>query len=150
MFNFGNTNIRKMNDTLFYTLPQWMIFAGIIAVTYGWVENKRPFRIIGATLFVVLGIFSLGVLLGDYFAANNLLSAEEVITEELNGEINDEIPFQAQIFPAYLSFLAAAILALPAIFFDFRKSNKYRWFIVLTGLVALFGFFVIVGAVKAL
>ena len=139
-----------MNDTLLYTLPQWFVFAAVIIVTYGWIEDKKSFRIIGALLFVLLGVYSLIILSGDYFAAKDFLTPEEIVREELDGEIIDEIPFQAKLFSAYLSFVLAAILTLPAIFLDLKNSKKYRWFIILSGLIALFGFFVIIGAVKTL
>jgi predicted membrane channel-forming protein YqfA (hemolysin III family) len=139
-----------MNDTLLYTLPQWFIFAAAFAVVYGWIEDKKTFRIIGAVIFILLGIFSLIILSGDYFATNRFLTPGEVANKAIDNEIVDEIPFQAKLFPAYLSFVLSAALALPAIFFDYKNSKKYRWFIILSGLVALFGFFVIVGAVKAL
>ena len=139
-----------MNETLIYTLPQWFIFTAIIVVTYGWVEDKKTFRIIGAVIFVLLGIYSAIILSGDYFAAKDFLSLEEVASEELDNEIIDEIPFQARLFPAYLSFVASSVLALPAIFLDIKNSKKYRLFIILAGLVALFGFFVIIGAVRTL
>jgi hypothetical protein len=87
---------------------------------------------------------------GDYFAAKDFLTAEEIANKELDGENIDELPFQAKLFPAYLSFVVSSILALPAIFFDIKNSKKFRWFIVISGLVALFGFFVIIGAVKTL
>ncbi len=139
-----------MNDTLLYTLPQWFVFTAVIIVIYGWVEDKKPFRIIGALLFVLLGVYSLIILSGDYFAAKDFLTPEEIVREELDDEIIDKIPFQAKLFSAYLSFLLAAILALPAIFLDLKNSKKYRWFIILSGLISLFGFFVIIGAVKSL
>ncbi|MCF6357605.1 MAG: hypothetical protein L3J54_07340 [Draconibacterium sp.] len=139
-----------MSDTLLYTLPQWFIFAAVIIVTYGWVEDKKTFRIIGALLFVLLGVYSLIILSGDYFAAKDFLTPEEIASEELDGEIIDEIPFLAKLFPAYLSFVVSSVLALPAIFLDIKNSKKYRLFIILAGLVALFGFFVIIGAVKTL
>jgi len=139
-----------MNETLIYTLPQWFIFTAIIVITYGWVEDKKTFRIIGASIMVLLGIYALFIISGDYFAAKDFLSLEEVASEELDNEIIDEIPFQARLFPAYLSFVASSILALPAIFLDIKNSKKYRLFIILAGLVALFGFFVIIGAVRTL
>ena len=139
-----------MNETLLYTLPQWFIFAAVIIVTYGWVEDKKPFRIIGAVIFVLLGIYSLIILSGDYFAAKDFLTAEEIASQELDNEIIDEIPFQAKLFPAYLSFVVASIFALPAIFFEIKNSKKYRLFIIISGTIALFGFFVIIGAVKTL
>jgi hypothetical protein len=135
-----------MNDTLLYTLPQWFIFAAVFGTTYGWIENKKTFRIIGAIIFVLLGIFSLIILSGNYFSANQFITTNKTI----DNKIVDKIPFQVKLFPAYLSFVLSAVLALPAIFFDYKNSKKYRWFIIISGLVALFGFFIIVGAVKAL
>jgi predicted membrane channel-forming protein YqfA (hemolysin III family) len=61
-----------MNDTLLYTLPQWFIFAAIFVTVYGWIEQKKSFRIIGTFIFVLLGIFSLFVIFGDYLAAGNI------------------------------------------------------------------------------
>jgi len=132
--------IEIMNNTLLYTLPQWFIFSGVFASVYGWIENKRIFRIIGAVIFILLSIFSLVILSGDYFSATLPAASNEIVSE---------IPFQAKLFPAYLSFVFSGVLALVALFFDIKKSNKYRWFIILAGLVALFGFFVITGALKS-
>lgn len=139
-----------MNDTLLYSLPQWFIFVGIFVVIYGWVENKKSFRIIGASILVLLGTYSLFLLSGDYFAASKFLTPEEIASEELDDLIISKIPFQAKLLPAYWSFVTAAILALPAIFLDIKDNKKYCWFIVVAGLVCLFGFFIIIGAVKAL
>lgn len=139
-----------MNDTILYTLPQWFIFAAIFVVTYGWVEDKKAFRVIGALIFVLLGVYSVMIFLGGYFAAGEFLTPEEIASEELNDEIIDEIPFRAKLLPAYWSFVLSAILAIPAILLDFKNSKKYRWFIVLAGLVSLFGFFIIVDALKTL
>ena len=139
-----------MNDTLLYTLPQWFIFAGIFVMVYGWVEHKKPFRIIGSAIFVLLGFYALFVLAGDSFAANEFLTLDEIASEELDDEITDEIPFQAKLIPAYWSFVCAAAVAVFSIFFDLKGNQKYRWFIVASGLIALFGFFIIIGAVKSL
>lgn len=139
-----------MNDTLLYTLPQWFIFAAVFVITYGWIENKKPFRIIGAIILFLLGVFSLFVLLGDSFAAKDFLTPEEIVHEEFDEEILDEIPFQARLLPAYLSFVIASVFAFPAIFFDLKNSKKYRWFYIAAGVIVLFGFFLIVTAVKSL
>ena len=151
--NFCQLYIHKnksMNDTLLYTLPQWFIFSGILVVTYGWIEDKKSFRIIGASILVLLGIYSLFVLSGDYFAASKFLTLEEIASEELDDEIIDEIPFQAKLLPAYWSFVVASVLALPAIFLDIKNNRKYRLFLLLSGFVCLFGFFIIIGALKTL
>ena len=139
-----------MNDTLLYTLPQWFIFAGIFVITYGWVENKKSFRLIGSAILVLLGIYSLFLLFGESFAASEFLSLEEIASEEIDDEIIDEIPFQARLIPAYWSFVVAAFLALPAIILDVKDNDKYRVFIILAGLTCLFGFFIIIGAIKTL
>jgi len=134
-----------MNDTFLYTLPQWFVFAGVLIVVYGWVENKKPFRLIGTVVFILLGIYALYVLTGDYFAAEKYLTPDEIANEELEEDIMSQIPFQAQLFPAYLSFLVSGVLAIPALYFEIINNRKFRLFIILTILVALLGFFVIVG-----
>jgi len=139
-----------MNETLLYTLPQWFIFAAIFVIVYGWIEDKKPFRIIGALILLFLGIFSVIIIMGDYFSASEYLTPEEILREELDDEIINEIPFEARLYPAYVSFVVVAILALPAAFFDLRNKKIYKWLYVITGLVALFGFFTIVGAINTL
>jgi hypothetical protein len=134
-----------MNDTFLYTLPQWFIFAAVFVTVYGWIEKKKTFRIIGASILMLLGIFSLFIITGDYLAAGKFLTPNEIADKELTGEAIEEIPFQAKLLPAYLSFVVSAILAIPAILFDIKNKKNYQWFILIGGLVALFGFFVIVG-----
>lgn len=137
-----------MNDTFLYTLPQWFIFAAVSVVVYGWMEDKKAFRIIGASIFVALGIFSLFVIFGDSLAAGKYLTPNEIASEELADGIVDDIPFQAKLLPAYLSFILAAVLAIPAIILDIKNKKWYRWLIISAGLVSLFGFFIVVGVLK--
>jgi len=99
---------------------------------------------------VVLGIFSLFVIFGDSLAAGKFLTPNEIASEELGDGVVDEVPFQAKLLPAYLSFVLSAVLAIPAIVLDIKNKRVYRWFIILSGLVSLFGFFVIVGILKYL
>ena len=139
-----------MNETLLYTLPQWFIFAAIFVAVYGWIEKKKAFRIIGASILILLGIFSLFVIFGDSLAAGEFLTPNEIASEELEEVIVGEIPFQAKLLPAYLSFVLSAVLAIPAIVLDIKNKKGYQWFIILAGLVSLFGFFVIVGILKYL
>lgn len=139
-----------MNDTLLYTLPQWFIFAAVFVAVYGWIENKKPFRIIGASILVLLGIFSLYVINSGYLAGAEFLTPGEIADIELDDATIEEIPFQAQLFPAYLSFIVSAILAIPALYLDIRNKKGHQWVILIAGLVALFGFFVIVGALQML
>lgn len=139
-----------MNETLLYTLPQWFIFAAIFVVVYGWMEEKKPFRIIGASILILLGIFSLFVIFGDSLAAAKFLTPNEIASEELADGVIDEIPIQAKLLPAYISFVLSAVLTIPAIVLDIKNKKGYRWFIISAGLVSLFGFFVIVGILKYL
>lgn len=125
-------------------------FLAIVAIVYGWVEQKKLFRIIGEIIFVLLGIFALYSIYAGYFSAHEFLTPNEIVSEELGEEVIEEIPFQAKLLPAYWSFVVSAILALPALYFDW-KNKKTTWlFILLAGLVSLFGFFVIAGELKML
>jgi hypothetical protein len=139
-----------MNETLLYTLPQWFIFAAIFVTVYGWVEQKKPFRIIGISIFILLGVFSLFVIFGDYLAAGKYLTPEEIANQQIYEDTEEEMPFIGKLLPAYLSFIISAILAIPAIFLDVRNKKSYRWFAVIAGLVSLLGFFIIVGVIKYL
>ncbi|KAF0239529.1 MAG: hypothetical protein FD181_117 [Prolixibacteraceae bacterium] len=139
-----------MNGTFLYTLPQWFVFAAIFVTVYGWVERKKPFRIIGMSIFFALGIFSLFVIFGDYLAAGKYLTAEEIASQQIYGDTEEEMPFIGKLLPAYLSFIISAILAIPAIFLDIRNKKSYQWFSVITGLISLLGFFIIVGVIRYL
>ncbi len=138
-----------MNDIFIYTLPQWFIFTAVFGVTYGWIEKKRVFRIIGAIIFVLLGIFSLFILSGNFLTPGQHVVHSEISNNIIDKNSGNDIPFQTKLLPAYLSFVLSAMLALVAIFFDLRKSKKYRWFIIIAGLIALYGFFEIAGALNS-
>ena len=138
-----------MNQVFLYTFPQWIVFAGLFMVIYGWVENKKNFRLIGIALFVALGIFALVVLLGDFLAAGKFLSPEEVVAEEIDGDILNEVPLEAKLLPAYWSFLVSSILAIPTFLLDLKERKFAQLSTVLMALVALLGFFVIVGALRS-
>ena len=149
----------KMNGSFLYTIPQWIIFAGILAVIYGWVENKRPFRIIGSSILVILGLFSLYVIFGGYLAAHKYFTPYEALLGELEEQemLTDEdllysdVPFQVKLYPAYISFLIASALAIPALIFEMMKNSKlFRIFIIISILISLVGFFIIVDTIKTI
>ncbi len=139
-----------MSDTFLYTVPQWFIFAAIFGMVYGWIEDKKVFRLIGAFILVALGIFSVFIVTGDYFATAKFLTPDEVASVELAEDVTGEVPFIAKLFPAYLSFLLSALLVIPAIFLDIKNKKSYRIFLIISSLIALSGFFVIVGVLKFL
>jgi len=138
-----------MTEVFLYTFPQWIIFAALFGIVYGWVENKKAFRLIGLAAFIALGLFSIYVFIGDFLAPGQLLTPEEIMHEELHDEIINEAPIEAQLLPAYLSFIGSAVLALAAFVLDWLNKKQYRLFTVLAGLVALLGFFIVVGAVRS-
>ncbi len=137
-------------DTFIYTLPQWFIFSAVVVIVYGWVEHKKAFRMIGSFILVLLGIFAIYSIVNGYFSASHFMTPNEMMSEELDNEIIEEVPFQARLLPAYWSFIISAALAIPAIIFDWKNIKPNRLFIVLAVLVSLFGFFVIVGELKML
>ncbi|MFW6245890.1 MAG: hypothetical protein ACOC13_00430 [Tangfeifania sp.] len=137
-------------DTILYTLPQWLVFGAIIGIAYGWVEQKKVFRLIGTSFFILLGMFSGYAIYSGFFSASEFLTPEEIMSEELDENIISEMPFQARLLPAYWSFIVSGILAIPGIWFDLKERKPKRLFIILSGIVALLGFFIIVGELRAL
>ncbi|WP_347840456.1 hypothetical protein [uncultured Draconibacterium sp.] len=139
-----------MTEVFLYTFPQWIVFAALFGLVYGWVENKKTFRLIGLGFFVMLGIFSVYIVLGDYLAPGQLLTPEEILSEELHDEIINEAPIEKQLLPAYLSFIFSSVLALLALVLDWQNKKQYQLITILSGLVALLGFFIVVGAVRGI
>ncbi len=137
-----------MSDSFIYTVPQWFIFAAIIGMVYGWIEDKKTIRLVGAGVLIALGIFAIVVLSGDYFSAGKYLTQEELANQQLEENLTEEIPFIARLFPAYLLFVISAVLSVPTIIFDLKNKKGYVYWAIIAGLVALAGFFVIVGQLK--
>lgn len=137
-------------DTILYTIPQWFVFAGIIASVYGWVEHKKTFRLLGPVIFFLLGIFSLYSILNDSFSASEFLTPAEIINEEMETETMEDLPFVAQLLPAYFAFLFSGLLAIPTFFLEWKEKKGKNLMIILTALAGLMGFFIIVGALRNL
>jgi hypothetical protein len=135
---------------LFYTLPQWFVFAAIIASVYGWVEHKKIFRLLGPVIFFLLGLFATLTLFGDELSAYEFLTPEEIVREEMEDELNTEVPFQAMLFPAYLFFVLSGLLAIPSFILEWRNLKGKNLLMILTALTGLLGFFMIVGALRSL
>jgi len=137
-------------DTILYTLPQWFVFAGIIASVYGWVEKKKMFRMIGPLIFILLGLYAGFAIASGYFSAYDYLTPAEIMNEELEQETFEDLPLQAKILPAYWIFIVSGIVAIPAFIFEWKEKKLRNLFMILTGLTALFGFFIIVGELRML
>ncbi|WP_372949320.1 hypothetical protein [Mariniphaga sp.] len=137
-------------DTLLYTLPQWFVFAGIIASIYGWVEHKKTFRLLGPVIFFLLGIFSLYSILNGSFSSSEFLTPAEIISEEMEEETMEDIPFVAQLLPAYFAFLFSGLLAVPTFILEWKEKKGKNLMVILTALAGVMGFFIIVGALRSL
>ncbi len=137
-------------DPVLYTLPQWFVFAGIICSVYGWVEHKRIFRLLGPLFFLLLGLFALWTLMKGEFAPVEYLTPDEIISEEMEEPMANPVPIQVQLFPAYLSFVISGLLAIPAAILEWKNHRFRLWVMIFTALTALFGFFIIVGALRSI
>jgi hypothetical protein len=135
-------------NTFLYIIPQWFIFASVIAFAYGWVEQKKSFRLIGFGLLIALGFYAVFAIAEGYFVFRNFLTPEEIIAQEMEEEILEEMPLEGRILPAYWLFIASACSAIPGFFLEWKNIKKAKIFIFLSGLIALGGFFIIVGALR--
>jgi len=137
-------------DTLLYTLPQWFIFAAFATYLYGKVEQKKIFRIIGSATIILLGIYAFYNIMAGSFSAYNFLSPEEVISEELMENDQQDIPMEAKLFPAYIIFIISGLIAIPATILELKDSKVKNYFFIPLSILTLSGFFIIVGTLKTL
>lgn len=133
-----------------YTLPQWIVFAGITAYIYGTAESKHTFRITGLILFIVLGIYSIWALQSEYFSSHRFLTPEEIINNELEEVLPADIPFPAKIFPAYLLFLISGVMSIAALIFELKDYKRKMALAIVAAMPALLGFFIITGSLRSL
>lgn len=138
-----------MDQNIFiYTVPQWIIFAAIACIGYGWVEKKKAFTYVGFGIMIVLALFALYAIIDGYFIYRNFLTPEEALDEELGEDIVEQIPTVAKMLPAYWLFIASGIITIPTIFLEWKNKKAARYLKVATCLIALGGFFIIVDALK--
>lgn len=138
-----------MATTFLYTFPQWIVFVALFSIVYGWVEDKKEFRLIGFLVIICLGLFSVYVITGDHLAPGQHLTADELMQKKLTDGTTREVPIEKQLLPAYLTFMVSSVMALVATILDWLNKKQYRLFSILAGLVVLIGFFIIVGAVHS-
>jgi hypothetical protein len=130
-----------MTNALLYTLPQWFIFAALFCVVYGWIENKKVFRASGMGIFILLGCFSI-------YAISSGCLAPGAISQPESPNNMQNTPIEVRLFPAYLSFIIASFFAIVGIFFDLKDKKYARLIIVITGIIAIVGFFIVVGTIR--
>jgi hypothetical protein len=88
--------------------------------------------------------------LGDSFSANEFLTPTEIINEEMETETMEDLPFVAQLLPAYFAFLFSGLLAIPTFILEWKEKKGKNLMVILTALAGLMGFFIIVGALRNL
>ena len=138
-----------MDQNIFiYTVPQWIIFAAIASLGYGWVEKKKAFTYVGLGILIGLGLYALYAILEGYFIYRNYLTPEEILSEDMGEDIVEQIPAEARMLPAYWLFIATGIMTIPALYFEWKNKKAARYLMIIACLIALSGFFIIVGALK--
>ena len=105
---------------------------------------------LGPVLFILLAVYAAYAISKGYFSSNEFLTPNEIISEEMEEEVFEEMPFQARLLPAYLTFIASGILGIPAFFLEWREKKGKNLMVILTALAGLMGFFIIVGALRSL
>jgi len=71
------------------SISQWALFLGIVSILFGWIEKKEKFVLTGQIIFLLLGFFSLYILLADVILvpqfSGNILPKELKILAFLKG-----------------------------------------------------------------
>ena len=71
------------------SISQWALFLGIVSILFGWIEKKEKFVLTGQIIFLLLGFFSLYILLADLILvpqfSGNILPKELKILAFLKG-----------------------------------------------------------------
>jgi hypothetical protein len=135
-------------NTFLYIIPQWLVFVSVVVIIYGWVEKKKIFGLIGLGFIVILAIFALYIINSGYFVFHEFLTPEEIVSEALEEEMLNELPLQAKLLPPYWLFVVSGLMAIPTLFFEWKNKKYARLFKIITGLIAMGGFFLIVGILK--
>jgi hypothetical protein len=136
------------SGTFLYTVPQWIIFAAVISIVYGWIEAKQVFKLIGLGILFLLGILSVYLISQDYFAYSQYLSPEEVLSEQMEEPYLGGLPIEAKILPAFWIFVAGSVLSIPAFILEWKNKKGAKLMAIITGLIVLAGFFIIVGSIR--
>lgn len=136
------------SGTFLYTVPQWIVFAAVISIVYGWIESKQVFKLLGLGILFGLGILSAYLISADYFAYNDYLSPEEVLSEQMEEPYLGNLPIETKILPAYWLFIVSSVLSIPSFILEWKNKKGAKLMAVITGLIVLAGFFIIVGAIR--
>lgn len=127
------SKIIKMDRQTFLTLTtssQWALFIATALIIYSWVERKKMIEQAGQLLFVVLGIFSLWVLL------NGQIIVPDVLPDQA-------APAEAKALTFFSGLVITAALGFVGFIASFLKPSWSKIFNILLVPVALSMFFMV-------
>ena len=131
---------------LFLTAPQWLIFVSLVAIIYGWIEQKRIFWQIGCVSLFLLGLFALYAILNGLVAPDLYVAEDELQIENID---LTELPRELHLIPIYWSLVLNGLLSFITLVLMKSKTTWYKWMTVGTMLVSLGIFFMLFDALKA-
>jgi len=128
------------------SVPQWVIFAGLTVMIYGWVEKKKAFGLVGTGMLVLLGLFAAYVLAAGLLVPEDFFTAGSAAEEAPLSP--DEIPIEGRLLPVYWGLIVGGVLALAAFITELLNRRGANVLKLITGLLALALFFFILGALR--
>ncbi len=100
-----------ITNYLFLAIPQWGIFAALIAMAYGRTEKKRIFGLVGCGILFLLGLYAAAVLGSGVLVPEQAFLDAAGTEDEMFQPLPDEIPLEGRLIPVYWGL---AVNALPA------------------------------------
>ncbi len=133
-----------------YSIPQWVIFVGLVVIIYGWVEHKKVFGLLGSLFFIVLALFSIFAISSGYFVFNNFLSPDEIISQEMEETGLDipGLPMQAKLLPIYWGLILAGVLACITFILEWKEKRHIKLFKILLMIFSIGLFFILLAVIK--
>jgi len=129
------------------SVPQWLIFAAITVMIYGWLEKKKVFGIIGSGIFVSLGLFAAYALVSGLMIPENMLDiSKDLSTKELFNP--DELPVEGRLIPFYWGLAFNGLLALVALLSEVYDKRYTKTLKIITASISIVLFFLMTAAVR--
>lgn len=135
-----------ISNFIMISVPQWVIFAGLTVMIYGWVEKKKAFGLVGTGMLVLLGLFAAYVLAAGLLVPEDFFTAGSAAEEAPLSP--DEIPIEGRLLPVYWGLIVGGVLALAAFITELLNRRGANVLKLITGLLALALFFFILGALR--
>jgi hypothetical protein len=129
------------------SVPQWLIFAALIVMAYGWIEKKWIFGIIGSGLLVALGIFAVIAIYAGWMMPESALNISQDLTvDELFTP--DELPVEGRLLPFYWVLAFNGLIALAAMLGEIYHKKFGIILKIIAATLAIILFFLMMAAVR--